>query len=124
MGSRPCRRAPRMDGCLYDDPAADPKKRSFTPEYRLAIVEQLDAMSDPSTRGRALAPGRASSHIAEWRIARDAGALEGLECKPRAKRSMAELENEKLRLPNATPQELERTKLALKITGKGLVGAA
>jgi transposase len=101
-------------------PAERPKKRSFTPEYKLSILEQLDAMSDPSARAALVRrEGLYSSHIAEWRKARDAGALEGLAAKGRPRRSPEQIENEKLRKKNARlERELERTKTALEITGK------
>jgi transposase-like protein len=102
------------------DPAARPKKRVFTPEYKLQILEQLDKMDDPSARAAFYRrEGLYSSHIAEWRKARDAGALQGLAAKPRAKRSAEQIEIERLRRKNARLEnELERTKLALEITGK------
>jgi transposase-like protein len=102
------------------DPAARPQRRSFTPEYKLSILEQLDAMTEPSARAALVRrEGLYSSHIAEWRKARDAGALEGLAAKGRPRRSPEQLEVERLRRRNARlQQELERTKLALEITGK------
>lgn len=64
--------------------------------------------------------GLYSSHIAEWRKARDAAALGGLEPRTRgAKRSPEQLELERLRKRTARLEaELERTKLALEISGK------
>jgi transposase len=59
------------------------------------------------------------SHIAEWRKARDAGARKGLAPKSKAKRTCEQAELEKLRRRNEALQaELDRTKLALEITGK------
>ncbi len=77
-------------------------------------------MNDPRARAAFYRrEGLYSSHIAEWRKARDAGALEGLAAKPRAKRSAAEVENEKLRRQNARlERELTKTKAALDIVGK------
>jgi transposase-like protein len=102
------------------DPSARPKKRSFTPEYKLSILEQLDALTEPSARAALVRrEGLYSSHVAEWRKARDAGALEGLAAKPRARRSPERLEVERLRRQNERlSRQLERTKLALEITGK------
>jgi len=102
------------------NPAERPRKRSFTPEYKLEILEQLDAMSDPSARAALVRrEGLYSSHIAEWRKARATGALEGLAAKGRPRRSPEQIENEKLRRKNARlERELERTKTALEITGK------
>ena len=63
--------------------------------------------------------GLYSSHIAEWRKARDAGARDGLAPKGKPKRSAEQIELEKLRRRTAQLEaELDRTKLALEITGK------
>lgn len=76
-----------------NDPAARPRKRSFTPEYKLSLLEQLDAMSEPSARAALVRrEGLYSSHIAEWRKARDAGALEGLAARGRPRRSPEQVE--------------------------------
>lgn len=108
------------NGQVVENDPARPKKRSFTPEYKLQILEQLDAMSEPSARAALVRrEGLYSSHIAEWRKARDAGALDGLAAKPRSKRSPEQIEIERLRRTNERlRKELERTKLALEITGK------
>ena len=64
--------------------------------------------------------GLYSSHLAEWRKARDTAAMEGLAPKARKPRQTAEeVELEKLRARNEQlEKELERTRLALEITGK------
>ena len=64
--------------------------------------------------------GLYTSHIAEWRRQRDAAALEGLSPKPRRpKKTPEQVELERLRRRNERLEsELERTRLALEITGK------
>jgi hypothetical protein len=64
--------------------------------------------------------GLYTSHIAEWRKARDAAAMEGLAPKARKpRRSAEEVELDKLRKRNeALEAELDRTRTALEITGK------
>lgn len=63
--------------------------------------------------------GLYTSHIAEWRKVRDAGAVEGLAPKAKARRSPEQVEVDKLRRRNERLEaELARTKLALEITGK------
>lgn len=63
--------------------------------------------------------GLYSSHIAEWRRARDAGVRDGPAPKPNPRRSPEQVELERLRRKNERLEaELERTKLALEITGK------
>jgi transposase len=64
--------------------------------------------------------GLYTSHISEWRRQRDVATLEGLSPKPRtAKRTPEQIELDKLRRRNAKlEEELNKTKLALEITGK------
>ncbi len=63
--------------------------------------------------------GLYTSHIAEWRNARAAGAREGLAPKAKAKRTAEQVELERLRRKNERLEaDLAKTKLALEITGK------
>jgi hypothetical protein len=56
--------------------AEQPKRRTFTAEYKLAMVAEYDAATEPGAKGALLRrEGLYSSHIIEWRRARDAGAL-------------------------------------------------
>ena len=103
------------------DPAARPRRRSFTAEYKARILDEYDALPAGSQdRGALLRrEGLYTSHIAEWRKARDAAVREGLAPKGRPKRSPEQVELERLRRRNERLEaELERTKLALEITGK------
>jgi len=60
-----------------------------------------------------------TSHIAEWRKARDAGARGGLAVRAKPRRSPEQVVVEQLRRRNERLEaELARTKLALEITGK------
>jgi transposase-like protein len=64
-----------------------PQRRHFTAAYKLAILEQYDACSGNGDKGALLRrEGLYSSHVTEWRRARDIGALGGLETKPRKDR--------------------------------------
>lgn len=59
--------------------SARPKRRSFTPEYKLAIVAEYDMLTEPGARGALLRrEGLYHSHVTEWRRARDAGVLNAL----------------------------------------------
>lgn len=104
------------------DPAARPRRRTFTAEYKERILDEYDALPlGSSERGALLRrEGLYTSHLAEWRKARAAGARDGLAAKPKPPRRSAEqAELEKLRRRNARLEaELERTKTALEITGK------
>jgi transposase len=63
--------------------------------------------------------GLYTSHLAEWRKARAAGARDGLAPKAKARRSPEQVELERLRCRNERLEtELAKTKLALEITGK------
>ena len=106
------------DGAVDDepDPAARPRRRTFSAEYKARIRDEYDALAVGSSERGALLrrEGLYSSHLAEWRKARDALA-------PRAKprRSAEQVELEKVRRRNERLEaELARTKLALEITGK------
>ncbi|MEO8696524.1 MAG: IS3 family transposase, partial [Acidimicrobiales bacterium] len=104
------------------DPAARARRRSFTAEYKARVLAEYDALPVHSGERGALVrrEGLYSSHIAEWRKARDAAGFDALEPKARpAKRSAEQVELERLRRRNERLEaELARTKLALEITGK------
>lgn len=106
------------------DPAPKPKRRTFSPEYKLRIVTEYDAAAPGHERGAILRRERLyHSHIQEWRQARDAGALEKLVDRrtspARPKKSAAETENEKLRRENERlKKELAQNKAALEVLGK------
>ena len=110
------------DGVVDElDPAARPRRRTFTAEYKARILAEYDALPAGSTERGALLrrEGLYTSHIAEWRRAREAGVRDGLAPKAKAKRSPEQLELERLRRRNERLEtELAKTKLALEITGK------
>ena len=110
------------DGVVDEpDPAARPRRRSFSAEYKAMILAEYDELRSGSTERGALLrrEGLYTSHIAEWRKARDAGARDGLTSKPKGRRSPEQIELERLRRRNARLEsELARTKTALEITGK------
>lgn len=63
-----------------------PKRRRFTAEYKLRVVREADACTRPGEIGALLRrEGLYSSHLVEWRRARDAGALGALD-RPRGRR--------------------------------------
>ena len=110
------------DGVVDEpDPAARPRRRSFTAEYKAKVLAEYDALPVGSEERGALLrrEGLYTSHLAEWRKARDAGARDALAPKAKAKRSPEQVEVERLRRRNERLEaELARTRLALEITGK------
>ena len=98
-----------------------PKRRTFSAEYKLAMVAEYDAAIEPGAKGALLRrEGLYSSHIVEWRRARDAGALAAVADRPRrSARSDADREAERLRVENERLRaELAKTRAALDVVGK------
>ena len=110
---------PVDDGAV--SPRADrPKRRTFTAEYKLEMLAAYDA-ADPGEKGALLRREKLySSHLVEWRRARDAGTLTGGAAKPRAgQRSPEQTENDRLRRENDRLQrELTKARAALDVVGK------
>ena len=110
------------DGVVDEpDPAARPRRRTFTAEYKVEILDEYDALPVGSSERGALLrrEGLYSSHLAEWRKARDAGARDGLAPKAKAKRSSDQMELERLRRRNERlAAELAKTRSALDVMGK------
>src|SRR5437763_13927616 len=100
------------------DPAAKPHRRRYGAEYKLRIVAEYESLTDPGAKGALLRrEGLYSSHIVEWRRARDAGALRELAAKSRpARRSPEEVELERARRRiERLEGELAKHRLALEI---------
>ncbi len=96
------------------------RRRSFTAKYKLEVLAAYEA-AELGERGAILRrEGLYSSHIVEWRRARDAGALAGLS-QPRGRKppdprdaKIATLEREKKRLE----QELARARFVVDVQAK------
>ena len=107
------------DGVM--SPRSDrPRRRSFTAEYKSEILAEYDA-ADPLARGVLLRrEGLYSSHLSEWRKARDSGALAGLN--PTARSAKTFLDQRELAKALARAEraerELAKTRAALEIVGK------
>ncbi len=110
------------DGVVDEpDPAARPRRRTFTAEYKARILDEYDALPHGSEKRGALVrrEGLYTSHLAEWRKARAAGARDALGPRVKARRSPEAVEVDRLRRRNERLEsELARTRLALEITGK------
>jgi transposase-like protein len=109
------------EGVGEDDPAPKPKRRRFSAEYKLAILDEYERLIDPGAKGALLRrEGLYSSHLVEWRRARDARALKELAPKVRpVKRSSEQVELERARKKiERLEDDLAKHKLALEIQGK------
>ncbi len=96
------------------------RRRSFTAKYKLEVLAAYEA-AELGEKGAILRrEGLYSSHIVEWRRARDAGALAGLS-QPRGRKppdrrdaKIAALEREKKRLE----QELAKARFVVDVQAK------
>ena len=100
--------------------AERPKRRTFSAEYKAAIVAEYDAAADGEKGAILRREGLYSSHVIEWRRARDARVLAGLQPAAGApKRSPEQAEIDRLRArAERAEAELARTKAALDVVGK------
>jgi transposase-like protein len=97
-----------------------PRRRSFSAEYKLAVLAEYDACVGDGDKGALLRrEGLYSSHIVEWRRARDNAARHGLERPRPAKVSpdAAALAKANRRIERLE-EDLAKHKLALDIAGK------
>jgi transposase-like protein len=98
-----------------------PRRRSFTADYKLKILDEYDRCAGDGDKGALLRrEGLYTSHIVEWRRARDCGALAGLGPKERPSKNnplAAELARTKRRAERAEA-ELAKTRLVVEIQGK------
>jgi transposase len=103
-----------------DNPASRPKRRRFSADYKLAILEEYERITEDGGKGALLRrEGLYTSHIVEWQRAREVGALAGLTPKHRKKRSAVERELDLLRRRNAKLEDqLARHRTALEAQGK------
>ncbi|HEY6275397.1 MAG TPA: hypothetical protein VIX86_03620 [Streptosporangiaceae bacterium] len=96
------------------------RRRSFTAKYKLEVLAAYEA-AEPGEKGAILRrEGLYSSHLVEWRRARDAGALAGL-ARPRGRPApdprdaqIARLRKEKARLE----QELAKARFVVEVQAK------
>lgn len=96
------------------------RRRTFTAKYKLEVLAAYDAAPEGEKGAVLRREGLYSSHITEWRKARDAGASAGLatprgrkRCDPAAEQ-IARLQAEKQRLE----QELAKTRAVVDVQAK------
>ena len=106
---------------------AKAKRRTFTAEYKLAIVEEADGCTQPGEIGALLRrEALYQSHLNEWRKARRSGALASLETKKRQHADDADLktvrrENDRLKRENARlTDEVAKFKALSELAGKAV----
>jgi transposase len=96
------------------------RRRTFTAKYKLEVLAAYDAAPDGEKGAVLRREGLYSSHITEWRKARDAGALAGLAAPRGRKRrdpaaeQIARLQAEKQRLE----QELAKSRFVVDVQAK------
>jgi transposase len=99
-----------------------PVRRRFTTEYKLRILEEADACSEPGETGALLRrEGLYSSILATWRRQRREGTLAGLSPKKRGRKGDAEATREikRLRRENAAlRRQLDQAKTVIEVQKK------
>ena len=96
------------------------RRRTFTAQYKLDVVAEYDAAATGEKGAVLRREGLYSSHIVEWRRARDAGALAG-QARPRGRPAadprdaqIARLQKEKAKLE----QELAKARFVVDVQSK------
>jgi transposase len=102
---------------------ADAKRRTFTAEYKLRILAEADAATEPGAIGALQRrEGLYSSHLVTWRRERQSGILKGLtphKRGPKSKRSPIEEENQKLRRENERlTEQLRKAEIVIDVQKK------
>lgn len=111
-------------GVVTDHPSGEvperARRRTFTAAYKLAILAEYEAAA-PGGRGAVLRrEGLYSSHLTEWRKARDVGALAGLAAtRGRPPADPVERDNQRLRDRNAVLEaDLDTARRVIEVQGK------
>jgi transposase len=120
QGARPGVHADPMASIPDPEVPERAKRRRFTASYKLAILAELDQATEPDAKGAVLRrEGLYTSHIVEWRRARDAGALAALG-QPRGRKPANPLAGEVERLCRRAKRletELDRARLVIAAQG-------
>jgi len=109
------------DGVVAGPRAGRPRRRAFTAEYKARVLAEYDAVEEPGGKGALLRrEGLFSSHLVEWRRARDAGVLQALSPAPRTgKRTPEQARIAELTVrAERAERELAKTMAALDVVGK------
>lgn len=111
---------------VIPDPEVSDKaaRRRFTAKYKLSILQQVDACTEPGGKGAILRrEGLYSSNLNTWRRQRDEGSLAALTPKQRGRKAApadpVALENEQLRKENARlAKRLQQAELIIDVQKK------
>jgi transposase-like protein len=116
---------PEPNGSRPVNPAPRPTRRSFTAEYKAAVVAEYETAAHGEKSAVLRREGLFHSHVQEWTRARDTAAATGSAngsgnaSATTARLSRAERETERLRAENARLNaKLAQTQAALSIMGK------
>ena len=118
------KQSPEQNGSRSVDPAPRPTRRSFTAEYKAAVVAEYEAAPHGEKSAVLRREGLFHSHVQEWTRARDAGVTPAgtngsANTTTAGRLSRAERETERLRAENARLNaKLAQTQAALSIMGK------
>ena len=111
-------------GVVTDHPSGEvperAMRRTFTAAYKLKIVQEYEDAA-PGARGEVLRrEGLYSSHLTEWRKARDVGALAGLAAtRGRPAADPVERDNQRLRELNTRLEaDLDTARRVIEVQGK------
>ena len=95
------------------------RRRTFTAKYKLEILAEYDAAPDGEKGAVLRREGLYSSHIVEWREARDAGALAGLAAaRPQAARPAGRADRPARGGEKRLEQELAKARFVVDVQGK------
>ncbi len=117
-------RAPTAPTPQDPEVVATARRRTFTAEYKLRILRQAEACTAPGERGALLRrEGLYSSHLTEWRRAREVGSVSALEPAKRGPKAVPvderDVEVKQLRREIARLQaRLERAEVIIDIQKK------
>jgi transposase-like protein len=118
------KQTPETNGSGPVNPAPRPARRSFTAEYKAAVVAEYEAAAHGEKSAVLRREGLFHSHVQEWTRARNAAAPAGSTNgssgpSTTARLTRAERETERLRAENARLNaKLAQTQAALSIMGK------
>jgi transposase len=117
--------APEPPALPGPDPevVAGARRRTFTAKYKLGLLAEADAATQPGSIGALLRrEGLYSSHLVTWRREREAGILKGLtphKRGPKSKRNPQQEELQKLRHENQhLTEELRKAAIVIDVQKK------